>query len=205
MTMRPATEHVLVIPRALFDRLGAFQGLSFDIDRHLPAMLDPTNNYFLERNEAEHDPSRKQIIPYALFHHAGRFLRYVRSKGSGEQRLASKSSLGIGGHINTDDAEAASLERSTYMAGVDREIAEELSIEGAWTQRIVALLNDDTTEVGRVHLGVVHLVELESDRVRPNEESITELEFLTPAQLREGRDRLESWSQICLDGLDHLR
>ena len=75
----------------------------------------------------------------------------------------------------------------------------------AWTQRIVALLNDDSTEVGQVHFGVVHLVDLESDRVTPNEETITEIEFLTPAELRLGRDRLETWSQMCLDGLEHFR
>jgi predicted NUDIX family phosphoesterase len=205
MSLRYPNEHVLVVPRSLFDALGEFQGLSFEVDRHLPAFLDPANNYFLQRDEAEHDPTRKQIIPYAIFHHAGRFLRYVRSKKSGEQRLAAKASLGVGGHINAGDAAAASLERSTYLAGVEREIAEELRIEGGWTQRIVALLNDDSSEVGQVHFGVVHLVDLENDRVTPNEETITEIEFLTPAELRVGRECLETWSQMCLDGLEHFR
>jgi predicted NUDIX family phosphoesterase len=204
MSLKYPHEHVLVVPRPLFDQLGSFQGLAFDVDRYLPAFLDPANNHFLQRDEAEHDPSKKQIIPYALFHHRGRFLRYVRSKKTGEQRLAAKASLGIGGHINSEDHAAASLERGMYLAGVEREVAEELHIEGAWTQRIVALLNDDSNEVGQVHLGVVHLVELETDRVRSNEDTIAEVGFYTPAALRAERDRLETWSQLCLDSLERL-
>lgn len=204
MTLRYPNEHVLVVPRALFDELGAFQGLSFEVGRYLPAFLDPANNYFLQRDEAEHDPSKKQIIPYALFHHGGKFLRYVRSKKTGEQRLAAKASLGIGGHINAEDAAAASLERSTYLAGVEREIAEELNISGGWSQRTVALLNDDSNEVGQVHLGVVHLVELETDRISSNEETIADVGFYTPDELRAERERLETWSQFCLDGLERL-
>lgn len=204
MSLRYPNEHVLVVPRPLFDQLGSFQGLAFEVDRYLPVFLDPANNYFLQRDEAEHDPSKKQIIPYALFHHQGRFLRYVRSKKSGEQRLAAKASLGIGGHINSDDHAAASLERSLYLAGVEREVAEELNIEGGWTQRIVALLNDDSNDVGQVHLGVVHLVDLETDRVTSNEDTIADVGFFTPAELRADRDRLETWSQLCLDALERL-
>ena len=128
----------------------------------------------------------------------------MRSKKTGEQRLAAKASLGIGGHINSDDHATASLERSLYLAGVEREVAEELSIEGAWSHRIVALLNDDSNEVGQVHLGVVHLVDLESDRVRSNEDTIADVGFYTPAELRAERDRLETWSQLCLDSLERL-
>jgi predicted NUDIX family phosphoesterase len=204
MSLRYPNEHVLVVPRPILDELGSFQGLNFDVDRYLPVLLDPANNYFLQRDEAEHDPSKKQIIPYALFHHRGRFLRYVRSKKSGEQRLAAKSSLGIGGHINQDDHAAASLERSLYMAGVEREVAEELTIQGPWSQRIVALLNDDSNEVGQVHLGVVHLVDLESDQVASNEETIADVGFYSPESLRSERDHLETWSQLCLDSLERL-
>jgi len=204
MSLRYPDEHVLVVPRPLLDQLGSFQGLAYEVDRYLPVFLDPANNYFLQRDEAEHDPTRKQIIPYALFHHEGRFLRYVRSKKTGERRLAAKASLGIGGHINSGDAAVASLERSAYVAGVEREVAEELCIGGAWSQRVVALLNDDSNEVGRVHLGVVHLVELETDRVTSNDDSIVDVGFFTPDQLRAERDLLETWSQLCLDGLEQL-
>lgn len=199
-------ENILVVSRALFDRLGAFQGLCLEPERYLPSFLDPANNQFIPRDEAEEDPGYKQIIPYAIFRHGDRFLHYVRGGGSGEQRLAAKGSIGIGGHINAEDYRAqAHLDKDTYTIGVEREIDEELRLSGPHTQRIVALLNDDSNPVGRVHLGVVHLFELSSGEVASNEENITELSFLTLGELRERRDRLESWSQICLDGLDHLR
>ena len=198
-------ENILVISRALFDELGAFEGLSLEPERYLPAILDPANNYFLARDDTEEDPSHKQIIPYAIFKHGDRFLHYVRGGGSGEKRLAAKGSIGIGGHINQEDFDAqAHLDKDTYTIGVEREIDEELNIEGGHTQRIVALINDETNPVGQVHLGVVHLFELETDRVTSNEDNITELEFFTIEELQARRDRLETWSQSCLDGLSTL-
>lgn len=204
MAGKYADEHVLVVPRTLFDSLGSFQGLCLEPQKYLPAFLDPANNFFLARDRAEDDPSHKQIIPYAIFHHAGRFLRYVRSKKTGEQRLAAKASLGIGGHVNREDAGLEHLGPATYAAGVEREIAEELAISGSWTQRVVGLINDDSNEVGSVHLGVVHWVELETDRVVSNEESIADLRFFTLDELRAERDRLETWSQLALDGIARL-
>ena len=197
-------ENVLVVPRALFDEIGAFEGLDAQVERYLPRFLDPANNFFLSRDEAEDDPTHKQIIPYAIFRHEGRILRYTRGKKSGEQRLASKCSVGIGGHINQDDADLASLEKDTYMTGVEREIDEELRIGGSYTQRVVALLNDDSNEVGQVHLGVVHLFDLDSDDVAPGEANIEDLQFLTRDELAADRDRLETWSQICVDGFAQL-
>lgn len=198
-------ESILVVSRALFDELGAFQGLCPDPQRYLPALLDPENNYFLARDDAEDDPSHKQIIPYAIFRHGDRFLHYVRGGGGGEKRLAAKGSIGIGGHINADDYQAQDhLDKDTYSIGVEREIDEELRIAGGHTQRVIALINDDSNPVGQVHLGVVHLFELESADVESNEDNITALEFLTLAELQARRDRLETWSQICLDGLPGL-
>lgn len=178
--------------------------MSLEPQRYMPAFLDPANNYFLARDDAEEDPSHKQIIPYAIFRHGDRILHYVRGGGSGEKRLAAKGSIGIGGHINAGDAEQAHLDKDTYTVGVEREIGEELNIEGAHTQRLVALLNDDSNPVGQVHIGFVHLFELESDAVTSNEDNITGLAFLTLEELEDRRDRLETWSQICLDGLAEM-
>lgn len=200
-----ADENVLVISRELFDLLGAFQGISLEPERYLPALLDPSNNYFLARDLAEDDPSHKQIIPYLIFRHGDRYLHYVRGGGSGEKRLAAKGSIGIGGHINDSDFAASSLDKDTYTHGVEREIDEELNLSGSHSQEILGLINDDTNDVGKVHLGVVHLVTLESEVVSAAEDNITELQFLTLDELAERRDRLETWSQICLDGLLHLR
>ena len=197
-------EMILVVSRSLFDSLGAFQGLNFDVDRYLPAFLDRKNNFFTPRPPAETDESLKQLIPYVLLVHKGRVLHYVRGKKAGEQRLVSKGSIGIGGHMNDQDEGLFALDADAYNAAVQREIHEELRIQSPFTNRIVALLNDDSNEVGRVHLGVVHVFELETDAVQKGEAMITELQFLTPEELGQRRDRLENWSQICLDALPRL-
>lgn len=201
---RYGDEQVLVIPRTLLDEIGSFQGLQFEVERYLPRFLQPENNFFMARDEAEDDPTHKQIIPYAIFHHGGRFLHYVRGKKSGEQRLASKGSIGIGGHINTTDHSPEPLGEETYLRGVEREINEELRIAGSYENRIVALLNHDDNEVGQVHLGVVHLFDLDSDDVEANESEIAELQFLDKDALLGRLELLETWSQECVRGLDKI-
>src|ERR1043165_1081408 len=143
-------EMILVVRRSLFDELGAFQGLNFDIDRYLPALLARENNFFVPRPPAETDPTLKQIIPYVVLVHEGRVLHYVRGKKAGEQRLVAKGSIGIGGHMNESDESLFALDENAYRAGVEREVNEEINIESPFEDRIVALLNDDTTEVGQV-------------------------------------------------------
>lgn len=201
-------EHILVIKRELLDRLGAFQGLRFEIEEYLAAMLDRSNNFFAPRGRAETDPSLKQIIPYALLVHGDRVLHYVRGKKAGEQRLVAKGSIGIGGHMNNEDETlfnmGSGLDRAAYFDGVLREINEELRLNTGHTGSVVALLNDDSNEVGRVHLGVVHVFHLESDDVAKGESMITDLQFLNRDQLAARRGTMETWSQICFDNLDAL-
>lgn len=197
-------ESVLVIKRELFDEIGTFQGISTEIDKYLPAFLNPSNNFFIHRELAEDDPTHKQIIPYAIFKHGDKFLRYLRGKKSGEQRLVSKSSIGIGGHINQDDFDSSSLEKDTYLTGIEREINEELIINCDYNNLPIALINDDSNDVGKVHLGVVHLFDLENDQVVAGEANIENLEFLTSEELLRDKDNLESWSQICVDHLDEI-
>ncbi len=192
-------ENVLVIKRETFDQLGAFEGVSDDVERYMKAVLDPANNFFLSRDLAEDDPSHKQLIPYLLFQYQDRYLCYRRGGKSGDKRLVAKRSIGIGGHINDSDFEEDSLDSDVYHNGLEREIREELEIDGNFTHEVVSLLNDESNSVGQVHLGVVHEVQLDTDKVRPGEDSIEDIQFLTIEQLEGIRDELESWSQICLD------
>ena len=89
----------------------------------------------------------------------------------------------------------------TYLAAVQREVAEEVSVETAYTDKVVALLNDDSNEVGRVHLGIVHLWTLNEPKVDRKEQMITQMSFMPLAELQDVRDTMETWSQICFDGL----
>jgi predicted NUDIX family phosphoesterase len=119
----------------------------------------------------------------------------------GEGRLHSKRSIGIGGHISVHDADEP---KSAYLEGMRREIDEEIRLETAFRQRCVGLINDDLTEVGQVHLGIVHLFDLEAPKVCPREKSIIETGFADPAEWigdREQFEEFESWSQICLEHL----
>jgi predicted NUDIX family phosphoesterase len=197
-------ENVLVVRRSLFDELGSFHGLNFEPGKYLRAILSRGNNFFLPRAQAETDPTHKQIIPYALIAHGDTVLHYVRGKKVGEQRLVAKGSIGIGGHMNDTDESLFAWDEQAYRAGVEREVNEEITIESPFEDRIVALLNDDTTEVGRVHLGIVHVFRLAEPRVQKREAMITNLAFLNRAQLLALRGNLETWSQLCVDSLDRL-
>jgi predicted NUDIX family phosphoesterase len=198
-------EQVLVVRRSLFDQLGSFQGFCADAQRYLDVFLKKENNFFAPRSSAETDPSLKQIIPYAVFTHQGRILRYVRGGKSGEKRLVAKASIGIGGHINDADEGLFAFNEDAYRIAVEREINEELKLGGTFTDRVVGLINDDSNEVGQVHLGVVHLVELESDEVEPGEAAIAKLEFVTLETLIAESENLETWSQIVLDQCPALK
>lgn len=202
--MSAPNENVLVVRRELFDRLGSFQGLNFEPQPYLDAMLARGNNHFLSRAAAETDPTHKQVIPYVLLACGDRVLHYVRGKKAGEQRLVAKGSIGIGGHMNDEDESLFAWDEQAYRAGVEREVNEEVEISTPFEDRIVALLNDDTTEVGRVHLGVVHIFRLAEPKVQKRESMITNLAFLTRAELEERRENLETWSQICVDHLEQL-
>ena len=196
-----AEEQVLCIPRALFDEIGAFEGLKTEIGAYIPRILEPQHTRFIPRPRAEQDPSWKQIIPYILIRKGDRYLHYVRGKGSGEKRLVALGSMGIGGHINHRDENLFQPTMGFYEEAVQRELHEELRIEGHPDTAVVALLNDDSTPVGQVHLGVVHLCDLADENVSKAEACITDLRFLTLPELRERREQMETWSQICLDGV----
>ena len=204
--MNPPKENVLVIRRGLFDQLGSFQGLNFEPQKYLDAFLSRGNNFFLPRPEAEINPAYKQIIPYALIAFENKVAYYVRGKKAGEQRLVAKGSIGIGGHMNQEDESLFNyaLNEAAYRAGVEREVNEEIKIDSPFEDRIVALLNDDTTEVGRVHLGIVHVFKLGEPKIEKREAMITGLTFLRKEELLARRETMESWSQICLDSLERL-
>ena len=202
--MNPPIENVLVIRRSLFDELGAFQGLNFEPERYLKAILSRGSNFFIPRPEAERNPDYKQIIPYVLVAFQNIVLHYVRGKKAGEQRLVAKGSIGIGGHMNETDESLFAMDEQAYRAGVDREVNEEIKINTQLEDRIVALLNDDSTEVGRVHLGIVHVFKLAEPNVEKREAMITELTFLPKNELLARRETMETWSQICVDSLDRL-
>lgn len=198
-------EQVLVVQTSVLEQAGMFQGLAFDVQRYLDRLFAPGVPRFMPRSEAEKNPAFKQLIPYVIMACDGSYLSYVRGKRAGETRLVSKRSIGIGGHINpTDDMPLFSDFYGAYLAAVKREVDEEVFVESTYTDRVVALLNDDSNEVGQVHLGIVHYWTLEEPKVSRKEQMITQMSFMTQQQLKEVESTLETWSAKCLAGLDKM-
>src|ERR1700691_3279498 len=137
-------EHVLCIPTLLFHQIGHFQGFMGNPKTYLKALFDENYTSYRPRNEVETDPSYKQLIPYCVFRCQGNVFNYRRGKMQGEARLHKLRSIGVGGHISSDDAETAA---ESYLAAMRREIEEEVYLETAFTENCVGLINDDLTDV----------------------------------------------------------
>ena len=199
-------EKVLVVERKVVEQAGMFQGLTFDVERYLPFLLAPGVPRFMVRSEAETNPDFKQLIPYVIMSCDGKILSYVRGQRAGETRLIGRRSIGIGGHINpTDEMPLFDSDfYDAYLAAVEREVAEEVVIEGGHRGRVAALINDDSNDVGQVHLGIVHHWTLDAPAVHRREQMITQMTFMTPRELSEVRENLETWSQLCVDRIAEL-
>lgn len=198
-------EHVLVVPTAAFRRVGYFQGFCGETQRYMEELLRPELMSFRPRAEMERNPDYKQLIPYVIFRHvetrAGESLFcYTRGSGQGEQRLHRKRSIGIGGHISVDDAVEVGHEHA-YAEGMRRELAEEVAIHTPFVGRCAGLINDDETEVGTVHLGVVHILDVDRPHVEAREADIVAARFVPTAELLRELADFESWSRICLEAL----
>lgn len=195
-----AGEQVLVVPRAVLDEVGTFEGIrTVGLELAVEHLLDPSRHFFMDRAEAEEDPTHKQLIPYCVFRCGGRILHYTRGKAGGEARLHAKISVGVGGHVNPVDMDGGRTGPEAYHAAVTREIEEELDLPGKHSHRIIALLNDESNPVGQVHLGIVHLIDLDTTAVSSREDALTDLAFSTLEDL-DGPlfERLETWSQFCI-------
>lgn len=193
-------QRVLVVPSGEFDRLGRFQGFHPEVERYLGTLLSPGTSSFRARGEVEDDPSLKQIIPYVILASGDRVFCYTRGRTQGEARLHRLRSFGVGGHVEESDAEGRGT-REAYELAMRRELDEEVRIDSPGTITTVGLINDDSTEVGAVHLGVVHWYELERPEATALEEGLAEAEFLTIDRIVELRTEFETWSQFCIDAL----
>jgi predicted NUDIX family phosphoesterase len=193
-------ERVLCVPTALVDQIGHFQGFCNDADRYLAALLKPGIAKFVRRGDCENDPSLKQIIPYVVFWSGHHVFSYTRGKSQGESRLHALRSLGVGGHVAEEDA-AGGCTAEAYEMALKRELDEEVRVDVPGKMILSGLINDDSTPVGQVHLGVVHLYHLEAPVVHPLEDGLADAGFMTLSKARELKSEFETWSQICLDHL----
>lgn len=198
--MNKLDEEVLVVSAQLLDRLGSFSGFTSEVGRYLPHLLDKANQSFVARRVCEDDPSLKQLIPYVLLvdrYDRNRWFRYARGSGQTESRLHAMLSLGIGGHINREDAVGEDL----YRSGMQRELEEEMVIAGTSDEQIVGLIYDPDTAVGQVHLGIVHVIGVDASLTRNREDDMHECGFVDIDDIAARYDQLERWSQLAFDAV----
>jgi len=191
--------YVLVFPSSLLREIGLFQGFNFDLDKYLVAI--EREHRFLRRSEVEEDPNYKQLIPYVILHHNNTIFSYRRGALLSEKRLLHNYSIGIGGHISVNDP---NLFTTSYEEGMRREVQEEIYIDTKYKSNPVALLNDDSNEVGKVHFGVIHVFDLQEPRIRKKEKSINEPTFITLSKIKVDIEKYENWSQICIQNIERL-
>ena len=199
------SQMVLVFPVELLAKFGRFQGYTLDTQRYLPLLLDPTNNLFMDRDHAEKDVRYKQIIPYVVLRCGDSVFSYVRGKKSTESRLVSSRSIGVGGHIEPDDRSLFHSDHDLYLEAARREVNEEVELESPYVEFIVALINDDSNDVGKVHLGIVHIWDVAEPKVKKREGLITQAGFSPLENLQARIGELETWSQIALKVLAEPR
>ncbi len=191
-----ATEQVLCVRREDIFPDGAWHGFVTDrLDRHQAVIRE--QHFFMPRAEVENDPSYQQIIPYVVFRHGDRYLLTHRLRASSERRLRKQYSLGVGGHINPGDLSAG----DPISDGLKREWEEEVEYHGRFEARLLGRLNDESSPVSKVHLGVVFLVDGDTPDIAIREIDKLAGELLTLDEMRIFYLGMESWSQMVYDRL----
>lgn len=193
---------VLVIEAQALNHIGRFHGPTFDTEKYFSVLLDSAKNCFMERSLAETDTRYKQLIPYVVLRHGDSVFSYVRGKKSSESRLVAMRSIGVGGHIEPVDQSLFSSDRDMYLEAARREVNEEVRLDSPYHENIVALINDDSTDVGKVHLGIMHIWDLAEPKVTKREGLITQSGFVPIETLKANLEELETWSRIALQVLD---
>ena len=195
----PAGERVLCVSRELVFPDGAWHGLVSTGLRRILRVVRACGEY-RPRVLVEDDWNQQQIIPYCVVRHAdGTHLLTRRLRRGSERRLHDLHSLGVGGHLNPGDGADAD---DPVVGGLVREWREEVVCPGPATARLVGILNDDSTPVSSVHLGLVFLVEPAAGvEVSVREVDKLEGRRLRLEQMASLRAEMESWSVLTLDGL----
>ena len=182
----------MVVPRADIESFIAGHThtlIRSDTERILETI--EARHLFIPRPQAETSPEFKQIIPYVAIRFADDYFLLTRTSKQTEARLHHKLSLGIGGHINPDTP--------TILGGLEKELDEEVAIDRPFDLQFIGVLNDDTTDVGRVHLGVVYVLDAPARNVTVRETEKMSGSWVPRAALGESRERMETWSQIVYD------
>jgi predicted NUDIX family phosphoesterase len=191
--MAASPELVFVVPRTAVMANGGWRGIRTSGLEELLEAIEQQGRYE-PRDAMERDPAFKQVIPYLVLRDGERYFLMRRTRAGRDERLHDRYSIGVGGHLNPGDG--------GLDGGLRREWAEELEADFVPTFRLVGLLNDDTTDVGSVHLGVVYVADAAGRPVAIRETDKLTGRFVDPAAVAEVEAELESWSQLAFEQLE---
>jgi predicted NUDIX family phosphoesterase len=196
------TERVLVLPRDQVPGGCDFRGIRNGGDDELRALREAVKAHgrYVDRAQAENDPSLKQLIPYVVVRDGSTVFLMERTDAGGDARLHGKASIGVGGHLNPVDRGEDAL-----MAGLRREWDEEMEADWEPIFKLIGFLNDDTNAVGAVHLGVVFSVDAGGRPLGIREADKLTGSFVDASALVAARDRLETWSALVVESMELAR
>lgn len=178
----------LEIPKAWLPKTGSLSATDPSLSR-----LNHVQVHWKERNTVEKDPTFKQCIPYTLIESNGLIACYPRT--GTETRLHELYSCGIGGHVEESDAQADFV--PTLRHSLRREIREECELHTSCEKlQFLGIINEEISEVGRVHLGFVYLLRLNASQVPQTTEEISSIQWIDP---QHHSCHLEYWSQLAID------
>ena len=186
-------EQVLVVPRPSVVADLGWRGIRIADLADVLAVVE-AHGRFLPRGQMEGDESFKQVIPYVVLRDGDGYFLMRRTRAGADRRLHDLWSIGIGGHVNPDDG--------TVASGLRREWAEELEAAFVPDFQFVGLLNDDSTAVGRVHVGLVFEAEAGGQGVAIREKDKLEGRFASRAEVAAVADGMETWSRLAFDHLE---
>ena len=186
------TEQVMVVERVSIEAFLVERGLVRERTDEILEVIGE-QHFFVDRPTAEVSPRYKQIIPYVVIRYKDEFYLLQRTQKQTEARLHHMQSLGIGGHINPDTPD--------LLGGLQKELEEEVEVRGDYDLTFAGILNDDTTEVGRVHLGAVYVLEAHQRDVVVRETEKMSGRWVARGELASLRESMETWSQIVHDSL----
>ena len=190
------TELVMVVPaEVLAPLLGSARFVTQDVDRIIDVIVK--NHRYVERPYAEHAGEYRQIIPYAVLTGEKGFFLVKRLKAQTEKRLHGLYSLGMGGHINPTEESAADV----ILAGMRRELAEEVGAECPENPRCLGVINDHSAEVSNYHLGLLYRIDTSAEISVVETKKMTG-RWVSAREVDEKFAELESWSQIIWEHRD---
>jgi predicted NUDIX family phosphoesterase len=196
---------IMVVEREILLGNDSFQGFRPQNQTDYESrILD--NFKYMKRGLAEENPTHKQPIGYAMIVNPSlkqifTYQRSAKDSNYAEKRLQGKWSWGVGGHIEKFDIENG----NPLHASMLRELEEEVSINGSINLRVIGYINDDYNYVGKVHFGVLYVVETDSRIVTPKDSEIDNGKLRTIDELEKicssSDFAVEEWSRISLEPL----